>query len=95
MEGERATTDIAINLPTGLHARPAAAFARTAARFRAQVRLKHRGHEADAKSVLEMLALGVEAGATVRVEAWGEDAAEAVSALAALAGCGLRGEGEA
>jgi phosphotransferase system HPr (HPr) family protein len=94
MGGEHATADIAILHPGGLHARPAAAFARTAARFRARVRVRHRGREADAKSVLEVLALGVEAGATGRVEAWGEDAAQAVSALARL-GRGRRGEGEA
>jgi phosphotransferase system HPr (HPr) family protein len=87
-----AAADIPILHPSGLHARPAAAFVRTAGRFRAAIRVAHAGREADGKSILEVLTLGVHAGSTVHVIAEGEDAREAVSALIDLAGRRFEGD---
>jgi len=87
-----AAADIPILHPSGLHARPAAAFVRTAGRFRAAIRVAHAGREADGKSILEVLTLGVHAGSTVHVVAEGEDAREAVRALVDLAGRRFEGE---
>jgi phosphotransferase system HPr (HPr) family protein len=84
-----ANSETLIALPDGvaLHARPAAVFVRTAMRFQSHIVVAANGREADAKSILSVLGLGATAGATLRVSAAGEDAAEALDALAAcLAG---------
>jgi phosphotransferase system HPr (HPr) family protein len=80
-----ASAEVPILHPSGLHARPAAAFVRIAGRFRAAIRVAHAGKEADAKSILEVLTLGVRAGSVVRITAEGDDAHEAVRALVDLA----------
>jgi phosphotransferase system HPr (HPr) family protein len=87
-----AAADIPILHPSGLHARPAAAFVRTAGRFRSAIRVAHAGREADGKSILEILTLGVHAGSVVHVVAEGEDARAAVTALVDLAGRRFEGD---
>lgn len=71
--------------PEGLHARPAARFVQTARRFRSRVRVLYGGREADAKSLLSLLALGVEQGAVITMRAEGGDAEEALAALEKVA----------
>ena len=75
-----------VALPSGvdLHARPAGIFVKTAMRFRSRVSVLSGEREADAKSIIAVLALGARGGTTVTLRAEGEDAAEA---LAALGGC--------
>ena len=70
-------------LPPGvdLHARPAAQFVRTALGFRAKVVVAAGEREADAKSLLSVLALGAKAGTTLRLRADGDDGPVAVEAL--------------
>ncbi len=68
----------------GLHARPAAEFARSASRFASEVRVAKGGREADAKSVLLVLTLDVRRGDRVRLSASGPDAESAVEELARL-----------
>lgn len=81
-------TTITIAHPTGLHARPAALFVRTAARFESTVRLRNitrnGNKEADAKSILGLMMLGIEHGHQVLVQADGPDEQAAVDALRAL-----------
>ena len=67
-----------------LHARPAAEFVRAALRFDAAVTIAAGDREADAKSLLSVLALGAKAGTPVRLRADGPDAAAAVDQLAAV-----------
>jgi phosphocarrier protein len=67
---------------TGLHARPAALFCREAARFAASVRIEKDGRDAEARSLLSVLALDVRQGETVVLVAEGADEDEAVRALA-------------
>jgi phosphotransferase system HPr (HPr) family protein len=67
-----------------LHARPAGLFVREAVGFGADVTVSANGKSANAKSILEVLALGATGGTEVALAASGEDAAEAVSGLAAL-----------
>jgi phosphotransferase system HPr (HPr) family protein len=77
---------------SGLHARPAATFVRTAASFRSNVRVENltRGSKpANAKSLLAVLGCGVEHGHRIRVSADGEDEAAAIEALGALAESGF------
>ena len=65
-----------------LHARPAADFVRAAMAFSASISVGANGREADAKSLLDVLALGAKAGSTLRLRADGDDARAAVDALA-------------
>lgn len=77
--------EVVVGHPEGLHARPAARFVQTARQFRSRVRVVYNGREADAKSLLSLLALGVEQGAAVTLRAEGEDAEEALAALREIA----------
>ena len=67
---------------TGLHARPAAVVAATARRFAADVRLVKDGREANARSVVSIMALEVGGGDTVSIVARGHDAPAALAAIA-------------
>ncbi|WP_456434468.1 HPr family phosphocarrier protein [Thermosulfuriphilus sp.] len=73
-----------INNKLGLHARPAAKLAKLACNYRAQVFLVRDGHQADAKSVLDILTLACPPGTSLEVVARGPDAQEAVEAILAL-----------
>jgi phosphoenolpyruvate-protein phosphotransferase len=66
---------------TGLHARPAAVVAAAARRFTSDVRLVKDGREANARSVVSIMALEVAGGDRVIVVARGDDAAPAVAAI--------------
>ncbi len=68
----------------GLHVRPSAEFARAAARFKSRVTVLKDGQAADAKSSIDLLTLAAVAGTELTLRAEGEDAQEAVNALAAL-----------
>jgi phosphotransferase system HPr (HPr) family protein len=72
-----------VTLPAGvdLHARPAAQLVRKAAGFAAAITVAADGREANAKSLLDVLALGATAGTPLRLAASGEDAAVAIDAL--------------
>ncbi len=70
--------------PMGLHARPAALFVQTAKRFQSDVWVQHETREANAKSITDVLTLGVKSGANVSVRAEGDDAVEALEALRTL-----------
>lgn len=69
----------------GLHTRPATELVKCAANFSAQVNLSYRNYVVNAKSILGILMLAAEKGAKVSVEAVGEDAEKAVTALVKLA----------
>jgi phosphocarrier protein HPr len=73
-----------IHHKVGLHARPAAQFVQTAKQFRSNIKVTHGEKEANAKSILSVLALGAEQGAIITVRAEGEDADQSLAALTAL-----------
>ncbi|WP_029151112.1 HPr family phosphocarrier protein [Microbacterium indicum] len=83
--GFQATARIAD--PLGLHARPAAGFAKAAASFDARVSItdvtKGAG-PADAKSLIAILALGSAGGDEIRIDATGPEAEAAATRLAEL-----------
>jgi phosphotransferase system HPr (HPr) family protein len=83
-----ASAEIVVEHEHGLHLRPAADFVRMAARFQAAVKVANltRGgsRQANARSLLEVTALGVNEGHTIRLEGSGDDAEAAVRALADL-----------
>ena len=78
---EHVSEPIVVANPTGLHARPAAVLATAAKAFESHVRIRGDKGEANAKSVVAIMALEIESGATVRIVATGPDAAEAVQGL--------------
>jgi phosphotransferase system HPr (HPr) family protein len=83
------SSETVVQLPADvdLHARPAARFVRTAMGFECSVRIVAGEREADAKSLLAVLALGARRGTSLRLAAEGGDANAAVETLAAcLAG---------
>jgi phosphocarrier protein HPr len=85
----RASSETVVALPADvdLHARPAATFVRAAMGFDAKIVVAAGDREADAKSLLSVLALGAKAGSELRLRAEGPDAGPAVDGLAAcLAG---------
>jgi phosphocarrier protein HPr len=69
----------------GLHARPAAEIVKTAARFKSHITLVRDDLEVNGKSIMGVMMLAAEFGATVLIRAEGEDAEAAIDALAALA----------
>lgn len=73
-----------VNNDVGLHARPATVFVQTALQFASKIKVSHDGREADGKSLLGLLALGVGKGSSITVEAQGEDANQALEAIKAL-----------
>lgn len=75
---------LTIRNKVGLHARPAALFVQTAKQFNSDIKLTCGEQQANAKSILNVLTMGVEQGAVVTVRAEGEDADQALAALTAL-----------
>ena len=75
-----------VRLPddVALHARPAGMFVREAARATADIRVEANGRSANAKSILDVLALGATGGTELVISASGADAAEALERLAEL-----------
>ncbi|MBV8525713.1 MAG: HPr family phosphocarrier protein, partial [Acetobacteraceae bacterium] len=77
---------IVVEAEHGIHARPAAALADTARRYKSVVEIvKPSGKAADAKSVVALLGLEVERGDSIRIVARGADAKEAVETLGSAA----------
>ncbi|MFZ1412936.1 MAG: phosphoenolpyruvate--protein phosphotransferase [Micropruina sp.] len=81
--GGHAVSDaVIIPNPTGLHARPTAMLANLAKKYESTVRLKRGEDQANVKSLIAVLAMGVAKGDKVQVIADGPDADQAVSELA-------------
>jgi phosphocarrier protein len=70
----------------GLHARAAARFVQTANRFRARITASRDGRTMDGKSILGMLLLAASEGTVLELSAEGDDAEDALAALAQLLG---------
>ena len=79
---------LTIHHQSGLHARPAALFVRTAAGFSSAIRLtnlsRDRERTVDAKSIINVMTLGVEQEHDLLIQADGDDAEAAVAALVGL-----------
>lgn len=68
----------------GMHARPAAQFVKLAGRYRSRILLSRDGVEVDGKSIMGVLMLAAEKGSEMVIRGEGDDAGEAVDALASL-----------
>ncbi|MEO6199691.1 MAG: dihydroxyacetone kinase phosphoryl donor subunit DhaM [Cryobacterium sp.] len=77
---ESATRTVTLMNKDGLHARPAAEFVKLAGTFDSEVRV----NGTNAKSLLGIMGLGLNRGASVEISATGEQAEESVNALVGL-----------
>jgi dihydroxyacetone kinase phosphotransfer subunit len=88
---------LTIRNKVGLHMRPASEFVKTAARFKAQIRARNldrpESRPGNAKSLLDVMKLGVSQGHRIELNVEGDDAQAALDALAQLV-AGNFGESE-
>src|SRR5687768_16393606 len=68
--------------PLGLHIRPAEQFVRLAMKFSCEIEVVREKLRVDGKSIMHMLTLGAEPGTELVLEARGDDAQQAVEAIA-------------
>jgi phosphocarrier protein HPr len=68
----------------GIHARPAAMFVKTASRFHCEILVEKDGEKVNGKSIMGLMMLAAGPGSKLRVEALGQDAAQALTELESL-----------
>jgi phosphocarrier protein len=76
--------DVEVVNANGIHARPAAEIVKCAGKYRAHITIARDGMEVNGKSIMGVMMLAAECGATVTIKAEGDDAADALEALTAL-----------
>ena len=74
----------------GMHARPAAEFVKLAGRFDAKITVMKDGLSVNGKSIMGVLMLAAEQGSRLKLSASGDDAEDAIDALADLVGRGFQ-----
>lgn len=77
-------SDVVIINRLGLHARPAAMFVQTAARFVSEITVTKDGVDVNGKSVMGMMMLAAGMGTVLTISADGADEADALTALKRL-----------
>jgi phosphocarrier protein FPr/phosphocarrier protein len=82
--GKSVSREAVVAMASGLHARPAARIAAALKPLAAEVRVSAHGREADARSPVALMALGLRHGDAVTIIATGSAAAKAAKAVAAL-----------
>lgn len=75
---------VTVNLKSGLQARQAAMFVQEANRFSADVYVEKDSKKVNAKSIMGIMSLAIARGTQVTILADGNDASDAVEALAAI-----------
>ena len=86
---EHASVHVVIVNKLGLHARPAMAFAETAGKYRADVKICRGGQAIDGKSVMEIMLLAATAGTELEIRAQGDDADACLTELKDLVARGF------
>lgn len=81
MTAEREVTIVNRN---GLHARPAAEIVKLASRYSSDITMIREDLEVNGKSIMGVMMLAAECGATLTVRAHGPDSQQAVDAIAEL-----------
>lgn len=74
--------EITIKNPTGLHTRPGTEFVKLAKTFASDVTIKKGEKNANAKSLVKVLQVGISQNDTITISADGEDEEKAIAALA-------------
>jgi len=85
MNGGPLRAIVRITNKRGLHARASAKIVEAAARFQSQIVVIKDGTEVDARSIMGLMMLAASIGTDIEVTAEGPDAAEALTAIVALA----------
>lgn len=80
---------VTLNNEYGLHARPATLFVELCNRFDADVVVSRDGREVNGKSVMGVMMLGAECGATLTIQTDGPDAEDALRSLVELVESGF------
>jgi len=83
-DGEFLTKELTIINKTGIHARPAAMFVRTANRFGSDIFVEKDGEKINGKSIMGLMMLAAGPGSKVTLHVKGADAAAAIDELEAL-----------
>ena len=68
----------------GLHARPAAEIVKAASKFKSDITIARDDLEVNGKSIMGVMMLAAECGATITLRAKGPDASDAIAAIASL-----------
>ncbi len=84
MSTDTHSKEFTINNEFGLHARPAALFVKCASEFDAEVMVAKDGLSVSGKSIMGLLTLEGHHGSTLKIEASGAQAEEAIKALTEL-----------
>lgn len=78
------TREIIIKNKTGLHARPAALFVQIANKFESDITIIKEDQKVNGKSIMGILMLAAEKGASVTIIAEGDDATAAIEELSEI-----------
>lgn len=76
--------EITVTNPSGLHARPATELVKLANRFHSDINIVKENKTINAKSIVGVLSLGINRGATITLTADGADEDKALQALKEL-----------
>lgn len=76
--------DLVVTNKLGLHARAAAKLTQLAGQFESDIHISRAGQRVNAKSIMGVMMLAAGLGVTVRVDAQGKDAEEALAGIRAL-----------
>jgi len=83
-DGEFITKELTIINKTGIHARPAALFVKTANRFGSDIFVEKDGEKINGKSIMGLMMLAAGPGSKLTLHVKGTDAAAAIAELEAL-----------
>ena len=75
--------------PLGMHVRPGAEFVKVANKFKSAVEVRNGDVSVNGKSILGMMTLAAECGASITIKTDGDDAEAAMEALCALVAAGF------
>lgn len=81
---------VVVRTGVGLHARPAAMLVQEASRYPCKVSITYGSKEADGRSILQVLALGVQDGESISIRVEGDQEGKALDALVELLERGLK-----
>ena len=79
-----AEQSVQIRNKTGLHARPAAEIVKAASKFKSDITISREDIEVNGKSIMGVMMLAAECGATITLRASGPDADDALAAIVSL-----------
>jgi phosphocarrier protein len=78
------TREVVVKLENGLHLGPSSQIVQLAQKFKSEVIIRKGDRTVDGKSMLDLLTLAAEHGAVLQLEARGDDAIQALEAVASL-----------